>query len=234
MVLFVLTPAFELTIVACICINTLVMAMARFPSDETWDSSLNLVGNIFAGVFFIECVMKLVCFQGNYFKDNWNIFDFLCVASSLVGITFDNFGPDNVSIGPVTSVVRIFRIGRLFRLLRFAKGLNKLFNAFLMSLPKLVNVGCILSLLLFLYAVLGMNIFAKVRFYGPHDDRGNFRSFYRAFMTLCRCMTGEAWNEVMHALGKSESARLAGNFDEADNLVNQCGASVLAQVYFLT
>ena len=74
--------------------------------------------------------------------------DFICVASCLVSFAIDKVFPE-ANIGPVTSVVRIFRIGRLFRLLRFAKGLNKLFNAFLMSLPKLVNVGCILSLLLF-------------------------------------------------------------------------------------
>ena len=82
----------------------------------------------------------------------------------------------SANIGPVTSVVRIFRISRLFRLLRFAKGLNKLFNAFLMSLPNLGNEGCVLSLL-FLYAALGTNIFVKLRFYGPHDDREISRSF---------------------------------------------------------
>lgn len=150
-----------------------------------------------------------------------------------------------VNIGPVTSVVRIFRIGRVFRLFAVR-------DAFLISLPQLVNVGCILSLLLCLYAVLGMTV----------DDRGNLRSFYGASMTLCRCITGEAWNDIMHALGKDgkfrpswiiamtscvpelamttdlvqqiEEATLGGFEEEAYSLVNQCGTSVLAQVSFLT
>ena len=45
---------------------------------------------------------------------------------------------------------------------KFLKGLSRLFNAFLLSLFKLFNVGCILMLLLGLYAVLGVELFAKV------------------------------------------------------------------------
>ena len=88
------------------------------------------------------------------------------------------------NIGPVSSVVRVFRIGRLFRMLRFAKGLNTLFNAFLMALPKLMNVGIIMGILLFLSSVLGMNIFAKVRYYGPDVKRVSFREFCSGIWAL--------------------------------------------------
>jgi hypothetical protein len=127
-----------------------------------------------------------------------------------------------------------------------------------MSMPKLVNVGCILFLFLFLYSVLGMHLFAKVKFNGAYDDHANFQTFYIAFLTLCRCMTGEAWNEMMHALGKprayfrgvlapageridcsddkevtidSYPGLLASGFIENPD---QCGHGVFAQVYFLT
>jgi len=102
------------------------------------------------------------------------------------------------------SAIRLFRIARLFRLVRFMKGLNQIFVAFLLSLPKLGNVGAILCLLIFLYAVLGVNLFARVQYHNVHGPTANFRSFYRAVMTLIRSMTGEAWNEMMHSLGKDK------------------------------
>jgi hypothetical protein len=88
----------------------------------------------------------------------------------------------------------------LLRLLRFAKGLNKIFNAFVISIPKLLNVAAILFLLQFLYGVMAVQLFAKIQYHNVHDQRANFRTFYRSLMTLVRCMTGEAWNEMMHAL----------------------------------
>merc|ERR1719399_1658503 len=108
-----------------------------------------------------------------------------------------------VEIGAVMSAVRIFRIARLFRLVRFARGLNRLFTAFVLSIPKLLNVAAILILLLFLFTVLGVQLFARVKFLDPHGAHANFQSFYRAFMTLVRSMTGEAWNELMHSLSRN-------------------------------
>merc|ERR1719329_1856790 len=102
------------------------------------------------------------------------------------------------------SAIRLFRIARLFRVVRFMKGLNRLFTAFLLSIPKLVNVGLILLLLLFLFSVLGVQLFHKTKFIDTHSIHGNFREFPRAFMTLVRSMTGEAWNEIMHDLSKNE------------------------------
>lgn len=102
------------------------------------------------------------------------------------------------------SAIRIFRIARLFRLIRLLEGLNKLFTTFVLSLPKLMNVFMILALLLFLFSVLGVQLFAKVKFQDPHGVHANFQSFYRATMTLIRSMTGEGWNELMHSLSRNE------------------------------
>ena len=78
--------------------------------------------------------------------------------------------------------------------------------AFVLSMPKLANVGAILGLMLFLYTVLGVTLFAKVREYpgGMNSDSAIIRSFFRAFTTLVRFMTGESWNELMHSYGKDK------------------------------
>merc|ERR1719482_2270921 len=109
-----------------------------------------------------------------------------------------------LQIGAVLSLIRFLRIARLFRIVRFLKGLNALFTALILSIPKLLNVGIVLCLLLFLYSVLGVALFGKVKYYREHNEHANFRNFLNAFVTLTRSMTGEAWNEIMHDLSKDK------------------------------
>eukprot|EP00746_Dinoflagellata_sp_MGD_P008476 gnl/MRDRNA2_/MRDRNA2_116976_c0_seq1.p1 gnl/MRDRNA2_/MRDRNA2_116976_c0~~gnl/MRDRNA2_/MRDRNA2_116976_c0_seq1.p1 ORF type:complete len:1680 (-),score=292.24 gnl/MRDRNA2_/MRDRNA2_116976_c0_seq1:144-4679(-) len=200
---FVSNSKFDNAIMSCILANTVVMGMKTFPSPSSdYKVALMSLNYVFAAIFFCECVLKLFALRENYFRDAWNKFDFTCVCASIVsiGITLGT----SLEIGSVMSAIRLFRIARLFRVVKFAKGLNRLFTAFILSIPKLLNVGMILVLLLFLFSVLGVTLFAKVKFEGTHDDYGNFRDLGRGFTTLIRSMTGEAWNEIMHSLSKNE------------------------------
>merc|ERR1712166_821800 len=97
-------------------------------------------------------------------------------------------------------VVRTFRVGRVLRLLRGAPTLRLLFNTFVVSLPSLVNVGALFVLVLFIYAVMGLQLFAKVRHNGSLDEDANFMTFGHSILTLMRFATGEGWNDIMHAI----------------------------------
>lgn len=61
-------------------------------------------------------------------------------------------------------VVRVFRIGRILRLIKAAKGIRKLLFALVVSLPALFNIGALLALITFIYAILGMSLFGHVRY----------------------------------------------------------------------
>merc|ERR1719482_2455130 len=71
-----------------------------------------------------------------------------------------------------------------------------------MSLPSLVNVGAMLILLFYVYAVAGMALFGDIDYDSPKlsyiDVNVNFYSFYVAMVLLFRMSTGESWNGVMH------------------------------------
>jgi hypothetical protein len=80
-------------------------------------------------------------------------------------------------------------------------------SAFVLSLPKLANVGGILLLAIFLFAILGNSLFNKViilpaEFGMQYNDQANFRGFYKSVLMLLRCMTGEAWNTIMGELSR--------------------------------
>ena len=100
--------------------------------------------------------------------------------------------------GGVASVLRILRIARVFRLVRNLKGLRMLFNTLIMSLPGLLNIGALLFLLCFVYAILGMNLFGKVKFGENLNADANFTNFGNSLLVLLRMVTGEAWNAIMY------------------------------------
>jgi hypothetical protein len=60
-----------------------------------------------------------------------------------------------VNAGVGANVVRVFRIARAFRLLKKAKALNALFQTLVMSIPSLWNIGSLLFVMFFIFAVLG-------------------------------------------------------------------------------
>ena len=66
------------------------------------------------------------------------------------------------SYGSIATVIRIFRIGRVLRLVRGLESMAQLFNTLLLTLPSLGNVGALLCLLFFIYAAMGVQLFAKV------------------------------------------------------------------------
>mmetsp|Transcript_57180 Transcript_57180/g.100037 ORF Transcript_57180/g.100037 Transcript_57180/m.100037 type:complete len:1956 (+) Transcript_57180:179-6046(+) len=198
---FIVHPFFENFIMFCIVGNTLSMGLKIFPEpSREYEDAREIINWIFGGVFFVEMVLKLFALRLNYFKENWNIFDFICVMSTLAGLIISM--ASDLQMATAMSAIRAFRIARLFRLVRFLKGLNRMFTALLLSLPKLINVGAILLLFFFLFSVLGVQLFAKTKFVGPHGIHANFRDPGRAFLTLIRSVTGEGWNEMMHALSR--------------------------------
>jgi Ion transport protein len=78
-----------------------------------------------------------------------------------------------------------------------AKGLRTLLQTLIFSLPALVNVGSVLFLFMFIFAIMGMSLFGNTR-YGSYLNRhANFDSFPSAILLLIRISTGESWNGIM-------------------------------------
>lgn len=250
--LFILvrSPTFDYVMVFCILVNALMMALPTFPEhDETLHYVIILVNFGFGVIFNLEMIAKLIALRWLYFEKKWNRFDFVLIIASDISFILEIIIATRLR--RVMALVRLFRIARLIRLIRFLKGLNGLFTALFLSLPKLANVGAILFLLLFLYALIGVSLFGKMRTFDPVNDQANFRDFWRAFITLIRCMTGEGWNNIMHAYGKDKyffesilELKCEGmviinkeDYDAYENLGQienpiECGNQVISFLYF--
>ena len=76
----------------------------------------------------------------------------------------------------------------LFCMLQAAKGIRKLLFALVVSLPALFNIGALLALVTFIYAIIGMSVFGHVKQQGALDDMVNFETFGRSMQLLFRCV----------------------------------------------
>jgi len=89
--------------------------------------------------------------------------------------------------------------------MRKAKSLQVIFSTLIVTFPSLANVGALLLLFIYIYSVLGMNLFAQVKLQADLNRHANFQTFTRSFMTLIRVSTGEAWYEIMNNCGQQRS-----------------------------
>merc|ERR1719502_1300596 len=133
-----------------------------------------------------------------YIGEGWNQFDFVIVIGTLFGIILRYAA--NVEVGSVASIVRMFRMGRIFRLFHSFRTLKQLFNTLVASLPSLINVGMLLLIMFFIFAVLGVQLFATITENDDLNAHANFQSFEMALLTLFRFSTGENWNGVMYSM----------------------------------
>ena len=76
--------SFENFIMACILLNTVVMAMIWFDEPEALPDVIEILNYVFMTIFTIEAIIKIIALKRHYFKDSWNIFDFTIVAFTLI------------------------------------------------------------------------------------------------------------------------------------------------------
>lgn len=76
---------FDIAIMSVIMLNMLTMALEHYQQDETFASVLRYINIIFIAIFTLECAMKIIGLRQYYFKQPWNIFDFVVVILSLLG-----------------------------------------------------------------------------------------------------------------------------------------------------
>lgn len=113
-------------------------------------------------IFIFEATFKILSMGTTYFKDSYNTFDFTIIMISIINIilTYGNI----VDLGNSASIIRVFRLGRVLRLINKAASLRMIFNTFKNTLPSLSYIGLLLGLCLFIYSILGVELYAFVRF----------------------------------------------------------------------
>uniref|UniRef100_A0A8C1IEN5 Sodium channel protein n=1 Tax=Cyprinus carpio TaxID=7962 RepID=A0A8C1IEN5_CYPCA len=192
----VMDPFVDLGITICIVLNTLFMAMEHYPMSPDFEHVLSVGNLVFTGIFTAEMVFKLIAMDPYYyFQVGWNIFDSIIVTLSLVELGLANVQG--------LSVLRSFRLLRVFKLAKSWPTLSMLIKIIGNSVGALGNLTLVLAIIVFIFAVVGMQLFGK-----SYKDcvckisedcelpRWHMNDFFHSFLIVFRILCGE-WIETM-------------------------------------
>ncbi|MCJ8330821.1 MAG: ion transporter [Lentisphaeria bacterium] len=178
------SSAFSIFIILVIILAGILVGIETYDSiAEKHHTLLHYLDKIILWIFVIEILIKMTA-EGkqfwNYFKDPWNIFDFIIVAVC--------FMPVNAQY---VAVLRLARILRILKLVTAVPKLQILVGALLKSIPSMVYVSILLSLLFYIYAVMATFMFKG-------NDPIHFGSLQQSMLSLFRVVTLEDWTDIMY------------------------------------
>jgi len=142
---------------------------------------LGVLDGIVLGIFVIEVILKLAAHSPRpwaYFRDGWNVFDFVIVVLCLLPMDFQ--------------FAVVLRLGRTLRLLRLVTTLPKLqllVGALIKSFSSMGYVGLLLGLMFYIYAIMGVHLF------GGHAGE-NFGTLPLAMLALFQMITLDDWRDL--------------------------------------
>ncbi|XP_031410064.1 sodium channel protein type 2 subunit alpha isoform X1 [Meleagris gallopavo] len=194
---FVTKQAFDISIMILICLNMVTMMVETDDQSEDMENILYWINLVFIVLFTGEFVLKLISLRHYYFTIGWNIFDFVVVILSIVGMFLAEMIEKYFVSPTLFRVIRLARIGRILRLIKGAKGIRTLLFALMMSLPALFNIGLLLFLVMFIYAIFGMSNFAYVKREVGIDDMFNFETFGNSMICLFQITTSAGWDGLL-------------------------------------
>jgi len=151
-------------ILVCIIISSALLA-CEDPLKSKSDINLTLAyfDYFFTTIFTIECTLKLISYgflfhPGAFCRSAFNCLDIVVVSVSLISI----FGGSGIGF---LKILRVLRVLRPLRAINRAKGLKKVVQCLIVSVKTINNIVIVTLLLMFLFAVIGVQLFKGKFFY---------------------------------------------------------------------
>lgn len=169
---------------------------------------------MFSVLFFVDGIMRFTAIgPALYFKDGFNCFDTVVNFFSVM---------DLLKIGPSFVVLRGFRLLRIFKIVRSLPGLRALLETVLKSIGAIANLGVLVFMFVFIYALLGKSFFySEMLDQDGNPSRYQFNNVQNALMLIFIILSSENWNTIMRIVVRSHgyfgvffcsSAMMIGNF----------------------
>lgn len=167
---------FQKFIIGLIFINAIILGLE---TSETvmahYGGILITLDRLILGVFVLEIAVKLFAFDWRFFKNSWNVFDFIIVGIALVP-----------SSGPL-AILRTLRILRVLRLVSMMPRLRFVVEALLHALPGIGSIAMLMAVLYYVFAVMATGLFGE-------EFPEWFGTVGHSMYTLFQVMTLESWS----------------------------------------
>ena len=147
--------------------------------------TFSIIQSLVIAVFIVEAALRLIAVYPRpqrYFKDPWNCFDFAIIILSVIPIS-----------GQFSTIARLVRLLRITRLVTKSNELRAIVSTLVRSIPSIFNILILLSILFFIYAIVGHHLFRNA-------DPEHWSSFPTSLITLFQIITLEGWVNIMEPI----------------------------------
>ena len=137
---------------------------------------------------------RSISWPKGYFGDWRNVFDFVIVLVSIVGLAANNSQADGLNVICLLRVVRFIKKAPLLR---------ALFMTLAYALPSLVNIGLLL-VIFFISAIFGVELFGNMVHsdgYGNPIAYDSNEGLSPSMLVLYRTATNDNWGSILLSAG---------------------------------
>ncbi|RHY27728.1 hypothetical protein DYB32_006570, partial [Aphanomyces invadans] len=223
----VMHPFFKYIVLAVVLASCVMSALEI---SDTADATFYLWADVvISSLFFVEMTMKIVAqgflFTGRYayMRNGWNVLDFVVAITSMLAIvcTFvvvhttppcdpavADYCPEFIDVkrDPMVKVFRLFRALRPLRAIHLNPGMKVVVKAILITVPCVLNLVVILTMFLFMFAVVTVHLLAGKLWY----CQGNSVDMYTLNATTCESdtVTTRLWTPLSTSFDSIPNATL--------------------------
>lgn len=176
------SPRTQNVIIALIVVNAVTLGLETSPAVMAqFGPVLEALDRAILAVFVVEIGLKLFARGLGFFRQGWNVFDFVVVGIALIPAS-----------GPL-AVLRTLRVLRVLRLVSTMPRLRFVVEALLHAVPGIGAIAGLLLLLYYVFAVMATGLFGE-RF--PEW----FGSMGASIYSLFQIMTLDNWSDIVRPL----------------------------------
>lgn len=174
---------FEIAVITIIILSAMMVGVTTYDIGPGWMGVLKFFDIAVTVFFLIELLIRMAAEKRftDFFKNGWNVFDFLVVTASLIP----------VDESEMVLLARLLRIFRVLRLVSMIPELRILMDALVKAVPRIGYVALLMFIIFYIYGAIGSFLFEKINpvLWGDVSI---------AMLTLFRVATFEDWTDVMY------------------------------------
>ncbi|KEG12782.1 voltage-dependent calcium channel alpha 1, invertebrate [Trypanosoma grayi] len=176
--------------------------------------SIDIIGSVVCG---LDVVLRLVAYGlKDFCRSVWNLVDFIVLVLIVVA-----------TVLPVVSFLRVIRVVKLLK----GSCIERILYSICRSKLALVNISIVCSILLLVYAVVGVPLFGSVKLHdlGLTENR-NFHTAIGSLLLMFQVGSMDGWEHVMLACAQNP----ADTGCSPGSATESCGSTAASVTYFVT
>jgi len=180
-----------------IILNAVIIFIGGFDLGEGKNRVISTIDNLLSILFILELIIKLIEYRINYFKLNWNKFDFVLILLSIPALLAFAFRID-INDFSFLLVFRVMRVFKSIRFLKFIPGIDHLIKGTKRAIKSSIIV--IFGFIIYIF-IVGIFSFYLFKESSPEYFNNPLISLYSTF----KIFTIEGWFEIPEQVTKSLS-----------------------------